>query len=113
MTTIQHDFTSRIEWTGNRGEGTRSYRGYDRTWSATTPGKPVIHCSNDPRLGGNQALPNPEDMLLSALAACHNRGAPRAAAVNGPMASALIRIILGAGAIRTIPRLAGFRPIDR
>lgn len=71
MAATQHDFTSRIEWTGNRGEGTRSYRGYDRTWSVTTPGKPVIHCSNDPRLGGNPALPNPEDMLLSALAACH------------------------------------------
>ena len=67
----RHDFTSRIEWTGNRGDGTRSYRGYDRTWSVTTPGQPVIHCSNDPRLGGNPALPNPEDMLLSALAACH------------------------------------------
>ncbi|MHA4837570.1 OsmC family protein [Sphingopyxis sp. MSC1_008] len=67
----QHDFISRIEWTGNRGDGTRSYRGYDRTWSVTTPGKPVVHCSNDPLLGGNPALPNPEDMLLSALAACH------------------------------------------
>src|SRR3546814_6247182 len=64
-------FTSRIEWTGNRGEGTRSYRGYDRSWSVTTPGQPVIHCSNDPRLGGDPGLPNPEDMLLSALAACH------------------------------------------
>src|SRR3546814_4966266 len=61
----------RIEWTGNRGEGTRSYRGYDRSWSVTTPGQPVIHCSNDPRLGGDPGLPNPEDMLLSALAACH------------------------------------------
>jgi organic hydroperoxide reductase OsmC/OhrA len=35
------------------------------------PGRPVIHCSNDPFLGGNPDLPNPEDMLLSALAACH------------------------------------------
>ena len=67
----QHDYTSQIEWTGNRGEGTRIYRGYDRTWSITTPGKPVIHCSNDPLLGGDPTLPNPEDMLLSALAACH------------------------------------------
>ena len=71
MALTQHDFTSRIEWTGNRGEGTRSYRGYDRSWSVTTPGQPVIHCSNDPRLGGDPGLPNPEDMLLSALAACH------------------------------------------
>jgi organic hydroperoxide reductase OsmC/OhrA len=69
--TKEHEFTSRIEWTGNRGEGTRTYRGYARTWDIVTPGKPVIHCSNDPMLGGDPALPNPEDLLLSALSACH------------------------------------------
>jgi organic hydroperoxide reductase OsmC/OhrA len=67
----QHEFVSRIEWTGNRGEGTKTYRGYDRTWDIATPGKPVTHCSNDPRLGGDPALPNPEDLLISSLAACH------------------------------------------
>jgi len=67
----QHEYTSRITWTGNRGDGTRSYRGYDRTWDIATPGKPVVHCSNDPLLGGNPALANPEDLLLSSLAACH------------------------------------------
>lgn len=64
-------FTSRIEWTGNRGEGTAHYRAYDRTWSVRTPGKPEILCSNDPGLGGDPTLHNPEDMLLSALASCH------------------------------------------
>jgi len=67
----QHDYTSQIVWTGNRGEGTRRYQGYDRTWSIETPGKPVIYCSNDPLLGGDPGLPNPEDLLLSALASCH------------------------------------------
>lgn len=67
----QHDYVSRIEWTGNRGQGTRTYRGYDRTWNVVIPGKPTIACSNDPLLGGNPALHNPEDLLLSALAACH------------------------------------------
>lgn len=67
----EHPFTSRIEWTGNRGQGTRCYRGYDRTWSVVTPGKATIACSNDPMLGGDPALHNPEDMLLSALSACH------------------------------------------
>ena len=71
MSKKQHEYTSRIAWTGNRGEGTRSYRGYDRTWDIATPGKPVVHCSNDPLLGGNPALANPEDLLLSSLAACH------------------------------------------
>jgi organic hydroperoxide reductase OsmC/OhrA len=67
----RHDYTSRIDWTGNRGQGTRSYRGYDRNWTVTTPGKPPIACSNDPLLGGDATLHNPEDLLLSSLAACH------------------------------------------
>jgi len=67
----QHDYTARVEWTGNRGEGTRTYRGYDRSWEVATPGKPVIRCSNDPLLGGDPTLPNPEDLLLASLSACH------------------------------------------
>lgn len=66
-----HDFTARIAWTGNRGEGTKRYRGYDRTWDLVTPGGAALACSNDPRLGGDPALPNPEDLLLASLAACH------------------------------------------
>lgn len=67
----EHLYESRVEWTGDRGEGTRSYRGYDRSWEIRTEGKPVIACSNDPLLGGDPAKPNPEDLLLSSLAACH------------------------------------------
>lgn len=66
-----HDYTSLIRWTGNRGEGTAHYRAYDRTWDVAVPGKPVIPCSNDPLLGGDPAKMNPEDLLLSALSACH------------------------------------------
>ena len=65
------DFTSIIRWTGDRGEGTRTYRGYDRTWDIATPGKAAINCSNDPELGGDPGKHNPEDLLLSALASCH------------------------------------------
>lgn len=66
-----HEYKCRIDWTGNRGDDTRTYRGYDRTWDIVTPGKPTIHCSNDPLLGGDPALPNPEDLLLASLSACH------------------------------------------
>lgn len=66
-----YDYTCRIAWTGNRGEGTRSYRGYDRTWDIATPGKPLMQCSNDPLLGGDPGLPNPEDLLLASLSGCH------------------------------------------
>lgn len=66
-----HDYTARIAWTGDRGDGTRLYRGYDRTWRIATQGKQPIDCSNDPLLGGDPAKPNPEDLLLASLAGCH------------------------------------------
>ena len=68
---VEHDYTCRIQWTGDRGRGTETYAGYDRTWDISTRGKPIVHCSNDPLLGGNPALPNPEDLLLAALSSCH------------------------------------------
>ncbi|WP_299843326.1 OsmC family protein [uncultured Roseovarius sp.] len=67
----EHDYTARVVWTGNRGQGTTSYRAYDRTWNVETPGKPVIPCSNDPLLGGDPTLHNPEDLLIASLSACH------------------------------------------
>ncbi len=66
-----HDFEARIVWTGNRGTGTSDYRAFTRDWEVRTPGKPAIACSNDPRLGGDPGLHNPEDMLIAALSACH------------------------------------------
>ena len=66
-----HAYSTRIRWTGNTGQGTAHYRAYARDWEVAVPGKPVIPCSNDPLLGGNPALMNPEDMLLSALSGCH------------------------------------------
>ena len=68
---MSHSYVSRVVWTGNRGTGTSGYRDYDRTWNVAIPGKPVIECSNDPLLGGDPTRMNPEDMLLSALSACH------------------------------------------
>lgn len=68
---MAHNYESRIIWTGNTGQGTAHYRSYARTWDVAVPGKPVIHCSNDPLLGGDPAKMNPEDLLLSALSACH------------------------------------------
>ena len=66
-----HLYAAELVWTGDRGEGTRGYRGYDRTWEVRTPGKAPILCSNDPLLGGDPTKHNPEDMLLAALSACH------------------------------------------
>ena len=67
----RHDFTTTIRWTGNRGTGTAHYRGYGRSWDIAVPGREPVHCSNDPLLGGDPGRMNPEDLLLSALSACH------------------------------------------
>jgi len=68
---MEHVYTSRVVWTGNTGRGTETYLGYDRTWEIAVPGKAVVPCSNDPLLGGDPSKMNPEDLLLSALSACH------------------------------------------
>ena len=67
----EHEYTTEIAWSGNRGSGTSSYNDYVRSWNMQADSKPVIACSNDPLLGGDAGLYNPEDLLLSSLAACH------------------------------------------
>lgn len=105
MAAKPHDFTSLIRWTGDRGQGTADYRGYDRTWDIVTPGKPVIHCSNDPVLGGDPSRPNPEDLLLSALAACHMLWFLHLASRDGIVVKSYEDSPLGAG--ETAPDGAG------
>ena len=101
----EHGYTSRIEWTGNRGTGTATYRGYDRTWNIVTPGKPVVPCSNDPLLGGDAALPNPEDLLLSSLSACHMLWYLHLASTAGIVVLAYVDTPQGIG--ETLPDGAG------
>ena len=66
-----HEYQASIEWTGNTGEGTRTYKSYQRNWRLITPGKPPVDCSNDPVLGGDAQKHNPEDMLVASVASCH------------------------------------------
>lgn len=71
MTVKSHEYTASIIWTGNRGSGTSKYNAYDRKWDMASEGKCVVHCSNDPVLGGDASKYNPEDMLVAAVASCH------------------------------------------
>ncbi len=66
-----HHFEVAATWTGNRGEGTSGYRGYDRTVTLSIEGKPDLKASADKAFRGDGALWNPEDMLVAALAECH------------------------------------------
>jgi organic hydroperoxide reductase OsmC/OhrA len=60
-----------MRWTGNTGEGTRTYRGYKRDHIISSEGKPELPCSSDPAFRGDPARYNPEELLVASLASCH------------------------------------------
>ena len=71
MATKVHRYAVSLEWTGNWGEGTASYRAYSRDHVISVAGKPAIAGSADPAFRGDPARWNPEEMLLASLSACH------------------------------------------
>jgi organic hydroperoxide reductase OsmC/OhrA len=60
-----------VEWTGNTGTGTSGYRSYERAHEISAEGKPAIAASADATFRGDRARWNPEEMLVAALASCH------------------------------------------
>ena len=71
MTGKSHSYTAAIEWTGNKGTGTSSYRAYGREHVIRMAGKVDIAGSADPAFRGDASKHNPEDMLVAALSTCH------------------------------------------
>ncbi len=67
----RHQYQSLVRWTGNTGSGTTGYQSYERSYTISINGKPDIPGSSDPAFRGNPSKHNPEDLLLSSLAACH------------------------------------------
>jgi organic hydroperoxide reductase OsmC/OhrA len=67
----EHHYKTQLRWTGNRGEGTTHYRGYDRDHVLSVHGKPEIPGSSDPNFRGNPQRYNPEELLVASLSACH------------------------------------------
>ena len=66
-----HLYRCRTVWTGAAKGATVAYDAYSRDYRVEMPGKPPLTGSADPAFLGDSALPNPEDMLLAALSACH------------------------------------------
>lgn len=78
-----HEYALTVEWTGNQGTGTSSYREYGRDNVVTAPGKDGIAGSSDPSFRGDAARWNPEELLVAALAQCHMLQFLHLAAVAG------------------------------
>lgn len=69
--TIEHSYEAALSWTGNEGTGTSDYRSYGRSYTVSIAGKPVLRGSADPTFRGDEALHNPEDLFVAAIAGCH------------------------------------------
>lgn len=67
----EHSYNITIDWTGNRGEGTQSYTGYDRSHSLLIENKENVLCSSDPAFRGDKTKHNPEEFLVASLSSCH------------------------------------------
>lgn len=67
----EHRYTLTLDWVGNRGTGTDTYRSYDRNYVISADGKPKIVGSSDPAFLGDPTRWNPEELLLASVAACH------------------------------------------
>lgn len=68
---VEHKYQITLVWSGNRGEGTKDYRAYDRSYLITAPGKPELLGSSDPMFRGDPKKYNPEELLLASLSSCH------------------------------------------
>jgi organic hydroperoxide reductase OsmC/OhrA len=85
-----HEYRVQVEWTGDRGEGTRRYDGYGREHLIRADGKPDVPGSSDPAFRGDPDRWNPEELLVASAAACHKLWYLHLCAVNGVVVTAYL-----------------------
>ncbi len=66
-----HDYSARLRWDGNLGDGTKTYTGYGRDYVVAVSGKHELRNSADPMFRGNPELHNPEELFLASISGCH------------------------------------------
>lgn len=71
MEGVNHSFSLRAEWTGNRGTGTSGYKDYDRDVVVQAEGPGELQGSAARAFHGSETRWNPEQLLLAALTECH------------------------------------------
>ncbi len=59
-----HVYQVDVRWTGNIGQGTGSYKAYERSHEITVEGKQLIPGSSDPAFRGDKTRYNPEELLV-------------------------------------------------
>lgn len=66
-----HDYSLEVQWTGNTGDGTRTYRGYSRDHVIVAEGPGTLAGTADVTFRGVANRWNPEQLFLASLAQCH------------------------------------------
>lgn len=66
-----HKYNLTTTWTGNKGDGTLTYRGYERSHTIAVESKVDLLASSDPAFLGDITKHNPEELLLASLSSCH------------------------------------------
>jgi len=69
--THEHHYELIAKWHGNKGEGTKNVRAYDRSHTITIKGKPELFLTTDNPAVGDKTKLNPEDLLVAAISSCH------------------------------------------
>jgi len=67
----KHVYHASVTWTGNTGEGTKTYRSYERNHIISITGRPDIPGSSDPSFRGDPSRYSPEDLLVASISSCH------------------------------------------
>ena len=67
----EHSYQTLLQWTGNKGQGSKNYRAYDRAYKIEVKGKPVIFGLSDPSFRGDRTKHNPEELLVASVSSCH------------------------------------------
>jgi organic hydroperoxide reductase OsmC/OhrA len=81
--TKEHRYHPLITWTGNTGEGTASYKAYERSHVVSAPGKAEIAASSDASFRGDASRWNPEDLFVASASTCHMLWYLHLCAANG------------------------------
>ena len=77
-----HNYHVIVQWTGNDGAGTKTYRSYRRDHVISKDGSSEIPGSSDPAFRGDPKRYNPEEFLVAALSSCHMLSYLHLCAVN-------------------------------
>lgn len=67
----QQNYYLQVTWSGNTGQGTETYRSYERSHIITVEGKPPLECSSDAAFRGDKTKYTPEELLVASLSSCH------------------------------------------